>query len=126
MTLYIDTTDYNSVTFYLLGDHPELVSGSNKKKEHGFRIKSGMTHKKSFKIDPHKSHETLGKLEEFIKSVKCKVESIKKIIVNKGPGSFTGTRVGAAHALALSLAWGIPIKALDKEQFDKQIKKHSK
>lgn len=31
------------------------------------------------------------------------------ILVNCGPGSFTGVRVGLAAARALSLAWGVPV-----------------
>lgn len=33
-----------------------------------------------------------------------------QILVNCGPGSFTGVRVGLAAAKALGLAWGIPVK----------------
>lgn len=31
------------------------------------------------------------------------------ILVDCGPGSFTGTRVGLAAALALGIAWGVPV-----------------
>lgn len=108
MILFIDTTDYTSATFALAG-------------ERVFR--------KTYKIDPHNSHETLGRLAAFLKSSRIKMGDIKKIVVNKGPGSFTGIRVGAAHALALSLSWGVPLKALAKEQFimemNRAIKKRS-
>lgn len=33
-----------------------------------------------------------------------------EILVNCGPGSFTGVRVGLAAAKALGLAWGVPVK----------------
>ncbi|WP_073976501.1 tRNA (adenosine(37)-N6)-threonylcarbamoyltransferase complex dimerization subunit type 1 TsaB, partial [Erythrobacter donghaensis] len=33
----------------------------------------------------------------------------KAILVNCGPGSFTGVRVGLAAARALGLAWGVPV-----------------
>lgn len=113
MNLFIDTTDFNSVTFFLLPNS----SPSTGEARRGLK-------RKSYKIDPHKSHETLEKLEKFLKSCKIQVTSdkIRKIYVNKGPGSFTGTRVGAAHALALSLAWKVPLKALGKEQFEKEIR----
>ena len=99
MILYIDTTDFNNAIF---------------------AIKSGAkTIRKSFNVDPHKSHETLAKLEGFLKSAKVKSDQIKKIITNKGPGSFTGTRVGVAHSLALGFGLKIPVQFLDKEKFEK-------
>jgi hypothetical protein len=52
MILYIDTTDFNKVTFGI----------SDGKK----------TVRRSYKIDSHKSHETLAKLDEFLKSEKIK------------------------------------------------------
>jgi tRNA threonylcarbamoyladenosine biosynthesis protein TsaB len=37
------------------------------------------------------------------------VAGIDRIVVETGPGSFTGLRVGAAAARALALAWGCPL-----------------
>lgn len=102
MILYINSTDFNKVTFTLKGES---------------------VFSKSYSIDSHESHKMLVCLEEFLKSVKSKVESIKKIIVNKGPGSYTGVRVGVAHAMALGLGWGVPVKALENEKFLKEISK---
>lgn len=96
MILFIDTTEYSSVTF---------------------AIKNNRLTRRSYKIDPHNSHETLQKLDDFLKSSKIKHSEIKKIIVNKGPGSFTGVRVGVTHALALGYAWDVPVKALAKDNF---------
>ena len=103
MILYIDTTDFNKAMFALTG---------------GKRIQ-----KKSYSIDPHKSHETLGCLADFLSHHKIKMEEgtplpIKKIVVNKGPGSYTGVRVGAAIALALGFAWKVPVRAVAKDKFD--------
>ena len=104
MILFIDTTDFNKVTYVLIGDR---------------------VIKKVFKVDPHKSHETLQKLEGFFKQSKILnlKSKISKIIVNKGPGSYTGTRVGVTHALALGFAWSAPVKALAKEKFESELKK---
>lgn len=33
----------------------------------------------------------------------------EQVVVNVGPGSFTGIRVGVAAARALGLAWGVPV-----------------
>lgn len=35
------------------------------------------------------------------------------ILVNRGPGSFTGIRVGLAFAKGLSLGWNIPLRGMD-------------
>jgi tRNA A37 threonylcarbamoyladenosine modification protein TsaB len=124
MILYIDTTEYDKVTFAFT--HSSPLKGEARR---GWKVI-----RKSYKINPHQSNETLQKLEEFLKSIKYKVEStrldstveprrIKKILVNKGPGSFTGVRVGVTHALALGYAWGIPVNALPKEKFDKALSK---
>lgn len=120
MTLYIDTTDFNKITFALSGGHPELVSGSKKKEKNEFRNKFGMTQKQTYKIDPHESHKTLEKLDEFLKKSKIlnPKSKIVKIVANKGPGSYTGVRVGVTLAMALGFAWGVPVKALPKEKFE--------
>jgi tRNA A37 threonylcarbamoyladenosine modification protein TsaB len=103
MVLYIDTTDFNKATF-------AITDGEK-------------AWKKVYQIDPHKSHETLAKLDEFLKSAHMKSSPrgaenrITRIIVNKGPGSYTGVRVGVTHALALGLAWGIPVKVLAQNEF---------
>ena len=96
MILYIDSTDFNSVTFALQGK--KLI-------------------KKSYKVDSRHSHGILEKLEEFLKSAKVKITEIKKIIANKGPGSFTGTRVGVTHAQALGFALNIPVQFLPADKF---------
>ena len=99
MILYIDTTDFNNVV-YALSD--------------GKTVKQ-----KTYKIDPHNSHETLTKLEKFLEDLKIEnlKLKIKKIVVNKGPGSYTGVRVGVTHELALGFAWNVPVKAVAKDKF---------
>lgn len=96
MTLFIDTTDFNKVVFAI--------------------VDKKIT-KRTYKIDPRQSREILVKLDEFLKTSKAKTAAIKKITVNKGPGSYTGVRVGVTHALALGFAWKVPVKALAKEKF---------
>jgi tRNA threonylcarbamoyladenosine biosynthesis protein TsaB len=102
MILYIDTTDFNKATF-ALSDGKKIA-------------------KKSYKIDPHKSYETLGWLEKFLLHHKIKLQEvsllpIRKIVVNKGPGSYTGVRVGVTIAMALGFAWGVPVKAVARDRF---------
>ena len=98
MTLLIDGSDYSSLRFAIQGE--KLIE-------------------KIYVVDPHKSFETLLKLDEFLKKQKINLKDIKKVVVNKGPGSFTGVRVSVSHALALGLALGIPVRAISKTAFDK-------
>jgi len=111
MILYIDTTDFNRVTFGIF-DGEKVI-------------------KQSYKIDPHKSYETLGFLEKFLLYHKIKLEEgnllpIKKIVVNKGPGSYTGVRVGVTHALALGFAWNIKVMALGAADYSRMITLNSR
>ena len=114
MILFIDTTDFNKVIYMVVGER---------------------VIKKIYTIDSRCSHEILQKLRHFLESAGVRLHSaapasktrgaglIRKIYVNKGPGSFTGTRVGAAHALALQVGWGIKVQFLPKEKFEQAIKK---
>jgi len=38
---------------------------------------------------------------------------VDALVVNVGPGSFTGIRIGLAFAKGLSLGWGLPLKGID-------------
>lgn len=120
MSLYIDTVEFGKVTFGLAKSHPGLDFGFR------FRIppppasgglrragKSGMTNEGSYKITPQESHKLLEFLDDFLKKAKIKnpQSEIKKIVIyKKNTGSFTGLRIAAAIAQALSLAWTVPAK----------------
>jgi tRNA threonylcarbamoyladenosine biosynthesis protein TsaB len=99
MILYIDTTDFNNATFALAG---------------GRTIK-----KQACGIDPHESHGTLAILDKFLHRSKVPNPRAKitEIVVNSGPGSYTGTRIGITIAQALGFAWGVPVKAVPKDKF---------
>jgi len=68
-------------------------------------------------IEKYKSpreQKLLEVIERALKKNKAKVTDIDKIIVNQGPGSFTGLRVGCA--IANTLAWLLNIKVNGKTQ----------
>ena len=95
MILFIDTTDLKSITYATIGD---------------------AVTQKQYQIDPHSSHQLLEYLEKFFKQTKFDRKKLKKIVVCSGPGSYTGTRIGVTHALALGFAWNIPVKPIPKEK----------
>jgi tRNA threonylcarbamoyladenosine biosynthesis protein TsaB len=51
-------------------------------------------------------------LPELVKEI-VGDHKVDQIIVNVGPGSFTGIRLGLAFAKGLSMGWGVPIKGID-------------
>lgn len=105
MTLYIESSDYNAITYSLTG-------------------KLNIT--KIYVIDPHETHKALGLMQKFLKSAEITTGDIKKIVVCTGPGSFTGVRVGIAHAQALGFAWNVPVIAIEKPKFLEQFQKNFK
>jgi tRNA threonylcarbamoyladenosine biosynthesis protein TsaB len=61
-------------------------------------------------IEPAKprSQATLLLIEKILKKNNLKPQELDEILVNTGPGSFTGTRVGVA--IANALGFGLSIK----------------
>lgn len=53
--------------------------------------------------------EAMMPLLESVLSAGPGKDSIERIAVSVGPGSFTGIRIGVATARALGLAWGVPV-----------------
>jgi tRNA threonylcarbamoyladenosine biosynthesis protein TsaB len=56
-----------------------------------------------------RSEAALPAVDKLLHRNQTKIEEIKKVEVNKGPGSFTGLRVGIAIANALSFLLKIPV-----------------
>ena len=52
-------------------------------------------------------------IEEILKEVKVDFSEIKAVAVSKGPGSYTGLRIGVSAAKGLCYAAGIPLIAVD-------------
>lgn len=60
-----------------------------------------------------KSQKLLYVIEKLLKKKKAKITDITRIVINPGPGSFTGLRVGMAVANTLGWALGIPVNSQD-------------
>ena len=52
-------------------------------------------------------------IEEIVKEANVNFFEIKAVAVSKGPGSYTGLRIGVSTAKGLSYALGIPLLAVD-------------
>lgn len=55
-------------------------------------------------------------IEEILKETSVDVKDLKAIAVSKGPGSYTGLRIGVSTAKGLSYALGIPLISVDTLQ----------
>jgi tRNA threonylcarbamoyladenosine biosynthesis protein TsaB len=55
--------------------------------------------------------ELLPKIDELLSKEKIKLDEINIIIVNPGPGSFTGSRIGVVTANTLAWSLDIPVIA---------------
>lgn len=89
MKLFIDTSDSKEVIIKL--DNEEYKAGSKEKK----------------------AQKLLPFIKETLEKKGKKLEDLKEIKVNTGPGSFTGLRVGVSVANALGWTLGIPVNGQD-------------
>lgn len=55
-------------------------------------------------------------IEEILKETNVKIQELHAVAVSKGPGSYTGLRIGVSTAKGLCYALGIPLIALDTLQ----------
>jgi tRNA threonylcarbamoyladenosine biosynthesis protein TsaB len=85
MHLHIDTSDPNQITIKL--DDQEFAAES--------RV--------------YKTQYLLEFIDASLRNIDKSIEDIKNITINKGPGSFTGLRVGATVASTLGWALDIPV-----------------
>lgn len=102
MILYIDTTNFQTMRFALVGE---------KTAEQNFEI----AYNENWTIADH--------LQKFLQSHKIKISELKKIIVCAGPGSFNGTRVGVTIAEGLGFANKIPVIAIKQSEVPKDLSK---
>ncbi len=64
------------------------------------------------KVGIRQSEKALSLLDGFLKKNKYKLQDIKKIVVNRGPGSFTSVRLGIVLANTLSFGLKIPMSGI--------------
>ncbi|MBI4039682.1 hypothetical protein HY388_02535 [Candidatus Daviesbacteria bacterium] len=82
------------------------------------KIQVELTDAKSGKIDSIEKHNQVGSqvllvaIEELLSKNGVLLSDLKEVQVNRGPGSYTGTRVGVAVANALS--WGLGLKKVSE------------
>ena len=96
MDLYIDTAKINQTTIKIIDNGVETL----------VKNLEGVG---SDTLLPHLTAE----FKEF------DPKKIKRIFVNSGPGSFTGTRVGVSVANALSFSLNIPVNNLKNRAYAK-------
>lgn len=103
MTLYINTTNFESVHFALINKD------------------SVIEFFKQLKFN--ENYQTLELLEAFLKKQKTTIKQIKQIVVCSGPGSFTGIRVGVSMAMAMGFALDIPVITIPKSKVPQDLSK---
>lgn len=89
MVLHIDTKDQKAVKVSLKKEG-KVVKSLNEENEYGSQV-------------------LLPLIEKLLKQQKLDYEDLEGIEVEKGPGSFTGLRVGVSVANALGFSLGIPV-----------------
>lgn len=89
MKLYIDTSDSEKI----------IVGFNGRKVESDARVE--------------RAQKLLTVIDEELKKQGKSLEDIESIEVKRGPGSFTGLRVGISIANALGWALGVPVNGQD-------------
>lgn len=72
------------------------------------------------------SADILPTIEGILKKNNISLKDIKGILVNQGPGSFTGVRVGVTVANALAWSLDIPVLGYMDGKIDQALKKVKK
>lgn len=71
--------------------------------------------KKQFAAGRELSEKLLPEIDRLLKRNNLKPQDLVGIKVNRGPGSFTGTRIGVAVANALAFSLGILVNGKEME-----------
>lgn len=89
MILQIDTKNQKVVTV-ALKNNGKIVKSVSQENEYGSQV-------------------LLPLITKLLQDTGCKLQDLEGIEVEKGPGSFTGLRVGVSVANALGYSLGIPV-----------------
>ena len=92
LTLALDTAN-DRVAVALAGDGRETVRAEAISRGHAERL---------FPL-----------IDEVLTTAGVEIESVRRIAVNVGPGSFTGIRIAVAAGRGLGLALGVPVVGID-------------
>jgi tRNA threonylcarbamoyladenosine biosynthesis protein TsaB len=103
MILIIDTTD-RSVVKVGFGSQSDLKTQIYEKKTE------------------NQSSDLLKFIEEKLQAEKINIKDIKAVLVNQGPGSYTGTRVGVAIANTLAWSLNIPVIGYSGDTLEPALK----
>ncbi len=103
MILFINTSDFNSLTLAVIHNATVKIHTAN--------------------LAFNENYKTNAFLEKFLKHQKVKMSDLTKVVVCSGPGSFTGIRVGVSLAQALAFALHIPVIAIPKSKIPEDIRK---
>lgn len=106
MILHIDTTKLEPQISLFRSDNFDLIAC--KKIENG-----GL------------SEKLLAKIEELLSSNKIKLNDLELVLVNCGPGSYTGLRIGVTTANFLALSLNIPVSAVNSGEREEVKKRYS-
>jgi len=91
MILGIDTTETSTTTLYFFDKKLKLVK------------------KNIYESSNNLSEQLLINIEEFLSALNINKKSLTGIVARRGPGSYTGMRIGLATANSIAYSLNIPI-----------------
>lgn len=103
MILAIDTSE-KLTKIYLLEDDFSVISG------------------KEYTLNGELSERLLLEIDKLLKAMGKNKKYLSKILVNEGPGSYTGLRIGVTTANFLAFSLNIPVFSYKIDQKSKKIK----
>ncbi len=69
----------------------------------------GQFYSKQVETENSNNEELSNLIDMLLKEAGIKIKDVSKIIINQGPGSFTGLRIGYAYIIGISSSLNIPI-----------------